>query len=136
MPTLVGFGTFAALPEEEISEKIIRRILCGDQGMVVWWSIGAGLHVEPHSHANEQIVWMLKENPQDKPLRAVVRFAILGVSPSDILGFSVSQRSNLRRSQCAADITSRWRDGTGAEGPRGLGMATPWGHGQGPLSIY
>lgn len=28
--------------------------------LVVWWSIGAGAHVEPHSHANEQIVWMLK----------------------------------------------------------------------------
>ena len=24
MPTLVGFGTFAALPEEQISEKISR----------------------------------------------------------------------------------------------------------------
>src|SRR5262245_5109729 len=32
MPTLVGFGTFAALPEEQISEKISRRILSGDQG--------------------------------------------------------------------------------------------------------
>jgi hypothetical protein len=60
MPTLVGFGTFAALPEEQISEKISRRILSGDQGMIVWWSIGAGVHVEPHSHANEQIAWMLK----------------------------------------------------------------------------
>ena len=60
MSTLVGFGTFAALPEEQISEKISRRILSGDQGMIVWWSIGAGVHVEPHSHANEQIVWMLK----------------------------------------------------------------------------
>jgi unsaturated pyranuronate lyase len=60
MPTLVGFGTFAALPEEQISEKISRRILSGDQGMIVWWSVGAGVHVEPHSHANEQIVWMLK----------------------------------------------------------------------------
>ena len=60
MPRLVGFGTFAALPEEQISEKISRRILSGDQGMIVWWSIGAGVHVEPHSHANEQIVWMLK----------------------------------------------------------------------------
>jgi len=40
--------------------KISRRILSGDQGMIVWWSIGAGVHVEPHSHANEQIVWMLK----------------------------------------------------------------------------
>jgi quercetin dioxygenase-like cupin family protein len=60
MPTLVGFGTFAALSEEQISDKISRRILSGDQGMIVWWSIGAGVHVEPHSHANEQIVWMLK----------------------------------------------------------------------------
>jgi quercetin dioxygenase-like cupin family protein len=60
MSTLVGFGTFAALVEEQISEKISRRILSGDQGMVVWWSIEAGVHVEPHSHTNEQIVWMLK----------------------------------------------------------------------------
>jgi unsaturated pyranuronate lyase len=54
MPTLVGFGTFAALPEEQISENISRRILSGDQGMLVWWSIRAGVHVEPHSHANEE----------------------------------------------------------------------------------
>jgi hypothetical protein len=30
MPRLVGFGAFAALPEEQISEKISRRILCGE----------------------------------------------------------------------------------------------------------
>jgi len=60
MPTLVGFGTFAALSEEQISEKISRRILSGDQRMLVWWSIEAGVHVEPHTHENEQIVWMLK----------------------------------------------------------------------------
>jgi quercetin dioxygenase-like cupin family protein len=60
MPRLVGFSRFDALLEEQIDEKISRRILSGDQGMVVWWSIGAGVHVEPHSHANEQIVWMLK----------------------------------------------------------------------------
>ena len=59
MPTLVGFGAFAELPQEQISEKISRRILSGDQGMIVWWSIGAGVHVEAHSHTNEQIVWML-----------------------------------------------------------------------------
>jgi quercetin dioxygenase-like cupin family protein len=57
---MVGFGTFAALPEEQISEKVSRRILSGDHGMIVWWSIGAGVHAEPHSHANEQIVWTLK----------------------------------------------------------------------------
>jgi unsaturated pyranuronate lyase len=60
MSTLVGFGTFSALPEEQISEKISHCIFSGDQGMAVWWSIRAGVHVEPHSHANEQIVWMLK----------------------------------------------------------------------------
>jgi quercetin dioxygenase-like cupin family protein len=59
MPTLVGFSTFAALPKERISEKISRRILAGEQGMLVWWSVGAGVHVEPHSHASEQIVSML-----------------------------------------------------------------------------
>jgi hypothetical protein len=37
--TLAGFGTFAALLEEQISEKISRRILSGDQGMIVWWSM-------------------------------------------------------------------------------------------------
>jgi len=60
MPTLVGFGAFAELPVEQISEKISRRILSGTKEMIVWWSIGAGVHVEPHSHANEQIAWMLK----------------------------------------------------------------------------
>jgi hypothetical protein len=35
----VGFNRFAALPEEQISEKIGRRILSGDKGMLVWWSI-------------------------------------------------------------------------------------------------
>ena len=60
MSELTGFGTFAALHEEQLSEKISRRILAGRQGMIVWWSIGAGVHVEPHSHPNEQIVWMLK----------------------------------------------------------------------------
>jgi len=50
MPKLVGFSRFAALLEEQISDKISRRILSGDQGMIVWWSIGAAVHVE----------WMLK----------------------------------------------------------------------------
>ena len=60
MPTLVGFGTFAALPEEQISEKISRRVLSGDQGMIVWWKMKAGAHAAAHQHPHEQIVWMLK----------------------------------------------------------------------------
>ena len=34
MPKLVGFSRFAALLEEQISDKISRRILSGDQGTV------------------------------------------------------------------------------------------------------
>jgi hypothetical protein len=41
MSTVVGFGTFSALPQEQINKKISRRILSGDQGMIVWFSIGA-----------------------------------------------------------------------------------------------
>lgn len=58
MPKLMGFSTLMALPEEQVTERIRRRILSGDQGMLVWWSIEAG--VPPHNHPNEQIVWMLK----------------------------------------------------------------------------
>ena len=53
MSKLASFGTFADLQEEQLSEKISRRILSGSQGMIVWWSIRAGVHVEPHSHTNE-----------------------------------------------------------------------------------
>jgi len=60
MSKLVGFSTLMALPEEQVTERIRRRILSGDQGMLVWWSIEAGVHVEPHNHPNEQIVWMLE----------------------------------------------------------------------------
>ena len=55
-----GLQPVAALLEEQISGKISRRILSGDQGMSVWWSIAAGVHVGPQNHSNEQIVWMLK----------------------------------------------------------------------------
>jgi quercetin dioxygenase-like cupin family protein len=60
MPVLSGFSTFATIPEERITEKISRRVISGEQGMLVWWSVQAGVHIAAHSHPNEQIVWMLK----------------------------------------------------------------------------
>jgi quercetin dioxygenase-like cupin family protein len=51
----VGFAIFATPVNSSQAS-----CLSGGQGMIVWWSIGAGVHVEPHSHPNEQIVWMLK----------------------------------------------------------------------------
>jgi hypothetical protein len=43
MPRLVGFSRFDALLEEQIDEKISRRVLSGDHGLIVWWSMGAGV---------------------------------------------------------------------------------------------
>jgi hypothetical protein len=37
MATLVGFGTFAALPEEQISEKVSRRIPSGHLTGHCWY---------------------------------------------------------------------------------------------------
>src|SRR5262249_9196936 len=45
MPRLTGFSAFASLPEERISDKVSRRIVAGEQGMIVWWSMQAGVHV-------------------------------------------------------------------------------------------
>ena len=55
-----GFRVASAIPEEKISDKITRRVLAGQKGMMVWWKIGAGTHVAAHSHPHEQLVWMVK----------------------------------------------------------------------------
>jgi quercetin dioxygenase-like cupin family protein len=60
MPSLTGFATFAGLPEERVTGQISRRIISGEQAMVVWWSMQAGAHAAAHSHQHEQIMWMLK----------------------------------------------------------------------------
>ena len=61
MTTLSGFGSLAAIPEEKISDKITRRgMLAGQKVMMVWWKLGAGIHVAAHSHPHEQLVWIVK----------------------------------------------------------------------------
>ena len=37
-----GFTALEELPWERINDKIERRVLTGEQGMVVWWKIKAG----------------------------------------------------------------------------------------------
>jgi quercetin dioxygenase-like cupin family protein len=60
MPKFSGYSSFAALPEERITDKITRRMVAGEHGMVVWFSIKAGAHAAAHKHPHEQIFWMLK----------------------------------------------------------------------------
>ena len=58
MPIIEGFETLKNLPEEKISDKISRRVLTGEKGMVVWWSMKAGAHAAAHQHPHEQLFWV------------------------------------------------------------------------------
>jgi quercetin dioxygenase-like cupin family protein len=60
MPKLAGFASLDALPEERVTDKITRRLVAGDQGMLVWWNMKAGAHAAAHSHPHEQMFWLLK----------------------------------------------------------------------------
>jgi quercetin dioxygenase-like cupin family protein len=60
MPVISGFGALAELPWERVTDKIERRVLAGQQGMIVWWKMKAGAHAAAHRHPHEQIVWMLE----------------------------------------------------------------------------
>jgi quercetin dioxygenase-like cupin family protein len=59
MRLMQGFQTLAKLPEEQVTDKISRRMLTGERGMIVWWSMKAGAHAAAHRHPHEQIFWML-----------------------------------------------------------------------------
>lgn len=60
MPKLSGYSSLATLPQERVTDKITRRQVAGEQGMIVWWSMQAGAHAAAHKHPHEQIFWMLK----------------------------------------------------------------------------
>ncbi len=64
MSVLSGFGSFHAIKEKKIHEKVTLRMVAGEKGMIVWWSGKAGAHLGAHSHPHEQIVWFIKGRMQ------------------------------------------------------------------------
>jgi len=60
MPVIAGFDKLASVKEEEITEKIRRRVVSGKQGTLVYWRMKAGARAAAHKHPHEQIVWMIK----------------------------------------------------------------------------
>jgi quercetin dioxygenase-like cupin family protein len=60
MPVLSGYGSLKEIAEERITDKITRRVMSGEKGMLVWWSMKAGAHANAHKHPHEQMFWMLK----------------------------------------------------------------------------
>lgn len=59
MTGMPGFHTLKDLPLERVTDKVSRRVLTGEKGMMIWWYWKAGAHVEPHVHPHEQLVWVL-----------------------------------------------------------------------------
>ncbi len=56
MPVIAGFDKLASVPEEQITDKIGRRVISGKQGTMVYWRMKAGAHAAaPH----EQFVWVI-----------------------------------------------------------------------------
>ena len=53
------FHALEQLPRETINDRITRRVLSGEKGMMVWWSIKAGAHAAAHHHPHEQMFWVL-----------------------------------------------------------------------------
>jgi quercetin dioxygenase-like cupin family protein len=60
MPVITGFDKLASVPEEQITEKIGRRVISGKQGTMVYWRMKAGAHVAGHQHPQEQFVWVIR----------------------------------------------------------------------------
>jgi quercetin dioxygenase-like cupin family protein len=59
MPKVAGFVDFSRVKAEQINDKIVRRMISGDQGMMVHWTMKKGAHGGAHKHPHEQIVWMI-----------------------------------------------------------------------------
>jgi unsaturated pyranuronate lyase len=60
MPVIVGHEKLASVPEEHIGDKITRKVISGEQGMMVWWHFKAGGIAAAHQHPHEQISWMIR----------------------------------------------------------------------------
>jgi quercetin dioxygenase-like cupin family protein len=60
MPLISGFDNLTSVPEEQITDKIVRRVVSGKQGTLVYWTIKAGARAATHTHPHEQFVWMVK----------------------------------------------------------------------------
>jgi quercetin dioxygenase-like cupin family protein len=80
-----GYASLAALPEEQIGDKISRRMVVGEKEMIVFWKMKAGARAAMHRHPHEQIFWMLSGR-MEFTLNGEKRTCVagdVGVVPSD-----------------------------------------------------
>jgi quercetin dioxygenase-like cupin family protein len=60
MSVIAGFDNLTSVLEEQITDRIRRRVVSGKQGTMVYWRMKAGAHAAAHKHPHEQFVWMVK----------------------------------------------------------------------------
>lgn len=48
------------LPEEKVTEKLSRKLIVGEKGMLALINLKRGCIVPNHKHVNEQMAWILK----------------------------------------------------------------------------
>lgn len=53
-----GFLSLGGLPEERVAPLVTRRVVTGEKGMIVAWTLGAGARVAARRHPHDQIVWV------------------------------------------------------------------------------
>jgi len=79
MPVIMGFDKLASVTEEQISDKIARRVISGNQGTLVYWRMKAGAQATAHQHPQEQFVWVISGS-----IRFRIGAEALTVEPGDI----------------------------------------------------
>jgi quercetin dioxygenase-like cupin family protein len=54
-----GYTSLKMLPQEKVTDQIVRRMVVGEKEMVVVWNMKAGVHAAAHKHPHEQIFWVV-----------------------------------------------------------------------------
>jgi len=60
MAVLSGFGSFADVDEDVVSDTISRRVISGERGMIVWWHMKPDAHLPAERLTQERIIWVLR----------------------------------------------------------------------------
>ena len=60
MPVIEGFDKLESVQEEQITDKIRRRVVSGHQGTMAYWRMKAGAHAAAHKH-----VPIMEANPAE-----------------------------------------------------------------------
>jgi len=88
-PATATFHRWADLPRQKVTDKIDRRVICGDRMMLAHVYLAKGSIVPKHAHENEQLTYILEGAlkfwiGEDGAQELVVRAGEVLVIPSNV----------------------------------------------------